>query len=551
MFGQNSEESNNIVQIYDRFGNVYSPKDISYNSITKIDGIHEFSGEGMNFVLELADDFPQAAIDVIEQVLRDISVLLVETPLSCDGNVNEDTPPELRIQLKAQYIPLGSGVQGASASSFYYNFSNENNSLPGVMYGNVWKVINSGVDPTEFPLLTSIIEKTNHGLLNVNFHESINWNYNLSDLSPNSSTNTDFYQVILHEMLHMLGIASFIDSDGSSLYGNNVVGQAGLYSPFDLFLQSNGLNLLALQDGCYEATFSTPSTNLIAGCNEIRFITNQLNLPIYAPTTGWKPGSSLSHFDNSCGNWHFVMNPAVQNNANNQPIRVPTVEEVKVLCALGYETTGEYGAISYSPDYQCGQNTAAAAGDKGIYDSGTENCEHRYIIAQCETLEIFFDDILANDVNISSFGTYDPCFEIVKGGGQITVNQNSISFQPGNLDLNIIRYIPNNEGNKTNMEFIYISVSPCLDFCSEGFIDACNLICNSQISTSNTNCNSTQPIITPHQLGGNCTVDAWNRGNGSPDYWVDQVQLFSVYKKVNIFYSKGTIFNCLLRQINL
>lgn len=525
MFGQTPESENTLVQIYDRFGNQYSPKDISYNPLTKIDGIYEFSGDGIHFVLEIVDDYPEEAIDVIEEVLYDLSVLLKVTPLSCDNDVNQDTPPELRIQLKALNIPLGSGVPAASASSFYYNFSNEGNTLPGIMYGNVWKVINSGVDPTSFPLITSIIDKTNHGNLNVNFHESINWNYDLNNTSPNSSTNTDFYQVILHEMLHMLGIASFIDSDGSSLYSSNVIaGEASLYSPFDLFLVDNNgnLNLVEVLDGCYAATFESSASILTTGCGGVSFVGNGLSLPIYAPSN-WGGGSSLSHFENACGGWHFVMNPAVQNNVNNAPIRVPTPEEVKVLCALGYETTGEYGNQTYNSDYQCGQNTSAAAGDEGIYNAENQTCDHRYKVPQCETLEIFYADILANDVNVSDFGTYDPCFEVVKGDGGIIENSNSITFQLGNLDLNVIRYIPHNNGEKTNMEFIYIEVSPCLDHCPEEFINGCDLVCNNAVYTEDNcqapNIEGNPDNISSHQLSNACNVEGWYVSNGSPDYW--------------------------------
>lgn len=498
-------ESNSVFKIYDRFGNEHDYEDIvqqkksienciGHNIIFEIDYVDEATNDFGFGNATYGDD----AKVVLCQVLKDLSHLIVVTQNPCDGS-----PPIMRLEVREEQTPPG---YFASASSYYYNFSDAARDVPDIVYGSVWKLINGGADPTIYPEIgISLGDDVNHALINVNFHESIGYSYDLSTFPPAAidlvnNNNIDFYQVILHEVMHILGFASWLDSDGTSKVGNDDTG-AGLYTRYDKYLMDlpTGTNAIFhnVLDGCYAYQYN--SVDLTNDCN-IYFngVENTVTAPVYAPDV-WDD-SSLSHFYNNCstGNY-YLMHPSMVGDAIGLPIRVPTPEEAQVLCELGYQLTGNYGdpdAINplyfhfsesgpfslYTCSCEPDCNYAALVDDqRPVSVSPDLPCTANvYTKTACDPITINFADLVDNDYNIT---TIDPnCLEVIIGNGSITVGANNFTFMDGSIGWNVIRYIDDGTAPTANTGWIYVDVTPCADLGCTPDPMSCNLICNPSVT---------------------------------------------------------------------
>lgn len=519
-------------KIYDRLGIEQSPTTVFKSG----GGGMPCNTNDLIFDLEYIDPdglVTPAAQNIICQVLQDISEAFVATADPCLSVPPLMVSPTLRIQITTfqESVAVG-GTNLGYGTSFYYNYSNVDETLPGIVHGSVWKVINGGADPLVFPGIVATGDVMNHGRLSFNFHPSINWNYNLASTSPIAiPANVDFYQVVLREVMHLLGIASWIDADGSSIVSENVTGTPGLYTRYDRYLMSNVLstNFINVPDACYAATFAVNATELGTTCANVRFSGNlnpTLNVPIYAPVL-WDAGRSLVHFDNTCTPLaNYLLHPFLIEGA--PPIRVPTTDELLILCELGYEMTGDFGNEEHNTAAECGSGFKTA----GVDDEGS-NCSDDYSVLQCEQLIIPFADLLPNDENAASFdATNTPCLEIVYGDGAIafTSGDPSFVFTPGNLGMNIVRYMPYSNGRQANTTFIYINVIPCLPDCPIDYIDpqaSCNIVCNPELFHPDCLISATMPLADQSiiNLGLNfCpNMPGWFNINHTPDYWLDAV----------------------------
>ena len=198
-----------------------------------------------------------------------------------------------------------------------------------------------------------------HGFIAVNFS---GYNYNTDISIPCPIGQQDLYTLILHEALHTLGISSFINESGVSIF--NVSGHADLYSRYDKFLRINSTPLITESTpGDWNYTGGVTSLALnCGGLTNINFNGPALTSdPVYSNPT-WIQGTNLSHFgchgtDFMCSASYgiamgsdYVMNPCNPGGPDFTK-RHPNANEVKALCDLGYKfklvtpTTIEYGAI--------------------------------------------------------------------------------------------------------------------------------------------------------------------------------------------------------------
>ena len=417
---------------------------------------------------------------------------------------------------------LASDPKLGAASAFYYNYGH----LGGPTYGSPWEYINSGTDPTLFPLINGT-GGAFHAYIVFNFHSTTNWHYDPSTTPP--SGNFDLYSVMLHEITHFLGFASLIYPDGSGSYQGAFGG--AYYSIYDSHLHV-GTDPLVTSNGYYNMDFDDSyAPNVTQGnCTNITFNGSWGggNLPIYASNDGtYQNGSTLSHLDGICYNNlagvgfpYFVMHPSLAPTNFN---RIPTPEEVTVMCDLGYQLTGFYGdgslpfhITTLDTDYQCGNRLAGV-------DDPCPNDPPITMSACDNPITINFSDLTANDENTAPGNiVIDPdCLEVMAGGNTataITIVESppgtpvGFTYAPEETGLNIISYIPEDaNGNQGNPTYVYIYVTPCPGLNCTFDIDDCNLICNPDIFS----------VPCPQANGGMACAnfEGWGEAAQSPDYW--------------------------------
>ena len=524
-------------KIFDQFGNNYKYGDIVQKKL----GMETCTGSGIVFELDYTNESPQGfghptfgqdAKDVICQVLRDISHLIEATPDPCTN-----LPPEVRLEIREVFPPTaGMPFFYGAAYSYFYNVSAGTPPTSDIVYNNVWRTINGGVHPYVFPTVGAISPGANvyDGKLEINFDPAIGYLYDLNTNPPPvmddaNHANIDFYHVVLHEVMHLLGLASLINANGQTVlsYGDDN------YSRYDKYLmETSGTNRLLWNDptdnDCYHYRFNAPplSTSILTTPCGIDFTGNQTSadLPIYSPSP--YNGSSLSHFDNGCGSDYYIMHPAPVGDATGRPIRVPHPDEAKVLCEIGYKLTGNYGDpadalfhhFQSNAQYQCDCCKAATVDDEGL------PCGAAYAKTACDDLVISFADLAANDYNVAA-GDIDPnCLEVILGNGSITgITSSNFTFEGGSIGTNVIRYQADNGTTTANTGFIYIEVTPCPQFGCIPDPTSCNLICNgSAFPPCLEGCPSlTSDVENALSSGSSCSnpFPGWANIYGTPGYY--------------------------------
>lgn len=533
VYGQTPDSSS--LQIFDRFGNIYEPEEVTrppeksfmtcggvnFNfNFTFEDGADfGFNEDSLITIADTTATLGEIRMAVLEQVFTDISALIEPAENPCSGDTIE-----LEIAV-LESIPItadGDTVFNALgvASAYYYNFS----PIGGLIYGSPWKYINGGTDPLSFPLFGTG-EDEYHGYVQFNFIDGlVDWHYDLTN-NP-GSTEIDFYSVVLHEVLHLLGFASLIDEDGTGITG------ASLYSKYDTYLRDSlGTGGWLIGGTCYDYDFDNAYLGNIvtSGCNQVIYDNGIDIFPVFTAFIDgvYAMGSALSHLHDGCngfGDPYFLMNPT---SGDGEVTRNLTPEEVTILCDIGYQTTGDFGdgtyGFHYSGDsvYICGSRLA------GVDDP----CDAPFEISGCDTVNAFFNNMMLNDESVSVID-----FDYIRG----MVNQqpvtNNMPILPQEEILPIVEgtdtvgfsfdssadtyyglifsYIPeDNEGNQTNTTFLHLTVNPCVDCFDPP--NACNLICNPELF------DATCPIDSTDERNEICgRFSGWAAANSTPDYWV-------------------------------
>jgi hypothetical protein len=164
-----------------------------------------------------------------------------------------------------------------------------------------------------------------------NFHSGMNFNYEVNN--PPQSDQYDFYTVALHEITHLLGFASYCNSQGESVASQHV------FTCYDDHLVDfEKKPLLALTGTGAATAVSTPAQGLLTN-NMLWFeLSPSRLLPVFSPASF--NGSSISHFDNSrSSHGEYVMHPSLSRGNRFSHLHE---EEVEVLGKLGYSMNLSY-----------------------------------------------------------------------------------------------------------------------------------------------------------------------------------------------------------------
>ena len=502
------------LQIFDDFGNTFSLEQVRQPHQRQqltcdigADGL--IVGENFDYQVDFDDPegegfnaYP-AAKEVVCKVLKDVSYLIEAKPDAC----NNGAKPIIRVHIRPSFYEYNSEAYALGAASvLYYNYSYHypNSSMrPGIADNSIWKYLNTGQDPTISPYLNG--SNYYHGEMLFNFDEQINWNFDYTNSSyTNSFGNPDFYQVVLHEVLHMFGIASLISSSGNSKY-NEIYNpsDAGIYSRFDTHLRTlSGNDLILNEDGCYYTKFNNAVSSLTTIC-QIEFHDPLVDIPIYSPAS-WKEGSSLSHFGDPDGcSGSYVMNAAIQDGA---AIRRPFDKEVKALCAIGYKISNTYGfGETHAVVSACGE-WQAGADDPG--------CGVPYQFSACDfPITISVESLLANDAGSVTFES--DCIDFISPAIGASYSSGTITITNAAYGLNILSYIPYSATDEPlNMTYVFFSIMPCPGECE--ISESCNLICNPDII-----CNDCDPcfVWATDVLGNPMPIMPLDECSNFPDWY--------------------------------
>ncbi|MES2398089.1 MAG: PKD domain-containing protein [Bacteroidota bacterium] len=492
---QNQPNNEAFATIFDRFGNSYTLDDISVKnnpppppSLASCTAGYfnlDFVGSGWSG----PNSTPMQ--DLLCQLFNDVSALI--QPSQCNG-----VSPIVNIKV---LVPSNMPPNALGAATPYFTICCPSDNT-GIIDGDVWKAINSGVnDPTLYD-----------GELHVNLSQ--NWNFNAT--STSFPTQYDAYSVYLHEVIHLLGFASLIGPNGQS----GAPGLAHHYSRFDSYLNSNNNGQLITWNNCYNATFNALALGDITNTNQCS------NIIFNAPVAGQQPvtanspyqqGTSLSHFNNNCpGATNYVMAPTL---GLGQFHRVPTLQEVNTLEDLGYQTTGVYGTSPTVPTtgLPAGGQVVAGVDDGFGIGCGSSNLQI------CATQTILVSP-LDNDIGVGGGTGTVTCLRNTGGFGSFTIAGTTFTFNPGGqAGIATFTYIPvSSTGRIGNITCIRIIVSACGATCSTLF--NCNQICNPEFTDPQNCFDPNDPSFDPSNSGcGYCPFcitngvsGNWFQSHGSP-----------------------------------
>lgn len=519
--------------VFDDKGNKYNLSDIivgqSRNEETgKItnttllctSGIFELyfeSGSGMEIVGNTIHDQRRA---IICQAFSDMSDF-INTPLKNIGNTNK-----VKIWVRSP-TSMGLPTQAAGAASSYYNIPFQNSIIPsqgyptrGIVDNEIWKTINSGSNSytnTIFPFSTTE-QNPNfyHGYVCFNFNSSTNWNLDLNkyNLSTGYITDSvDFYTVIIHELTHLLGFNSLIGSNGYSLlsYNSNFENFGWYYTRYDKLLKTaSNVSLLSNtypgSSNCqmYDYLFNSNVPNSVIypqcgsgttfqgnsglfNCTTSIVYSGSVNVPIYTPPC-YEPGSSLSHFEDSCYNGnsndqYFMMSDRASGTFAKRYLRP---EERLALCDIGYSLNTTFGNTTNHTYIDYNTTNCNGVGIGGIND-GLSN-SGGYLYQGLTGNSITISGILNNDYTNGQLTNlryehvqdlYDLNAIFSQTSGTNNQSFTLISYVPG---LHLLRYVPYDisTGKRGNITYIYVNV---LNNCTQN--DICSLVRNGNFESHN------------------------------------------------------------------
>lgn len=461
----------NPYEVFDRFGNIYSSDEIAIpaNKSSVNAGVFDLYFE--------TDLLTQAQKDVIQQVYTDLSYLIrpgATLPGGATGGV------AIQILDPSSNMP---DYALAGGTPFFWELGS------GITSGSVWKYINTGVDP----LLNLNLGVNYHGYMMVRSTPLDGNSWYVSSTEEDVNYNEyDFYSVILHEALHILGFYSTILDDGRSVLSSwSPSGEPGLYSMFDMHLfKYNGSGydkVINTGTDCYETFFN--SMELEGQCGNLRFVfdhSNEADNEIIYSDYDYYDGSSYSHFLCS-GDANYDNYLMTAESSLGITCRHPHLQEVRALNSIGYEISWTYGyqAPTLYNYTNPGDDSYVIAGANDFISTSIE---------LGESIDIPIADIIANDYSTEAI-TGITCLEIVIAGyddelsyNNLTASSGVLTFQSGTMFTGSVylKYFPINYNNQPgNISYIKIYVSPApLPECS---INNCNYICNGnfeQITTS-------------------------------------------------------------------
>ena len=448
-----------------------------------------------------------AARNVIAQIFADLEQLIIE-------NAPTGTFEPVKFELKSAYF--NSGVL-ASASSYY-----DYDGVPAgtIIKGDVWNAINTG----------SNIADEWDGIIRVNFYHS--WR---TAIDANASgSGYDMYSVLLHEIMHALGFASGIGSDG--LPKNNFS-----YLSYDQLIHTSTGNDLVDQSGNFDNSLLSTITTGCPTANSGTLRLGEDDRFVYSPTI-FSNGSSLSHIDdgNDCNFpiTDYIMTPSI---AINNPKRLHP-DEFGLLCELDYTLSSAYGHSNIVQFSNPATVTQASNASNVINYSGCtpvvvgvddfDDPTNILSVDNCDgtTLQILESDLLANDN--STLGLPIQVANLIALDGSVITStgfapNRTFTYTPTAFGDFQLRYQPmDNLNNLGNFTYVHINVTSCANF---GCINTntCNLICNPDV-IDNGNCGTDCFYASfSSQFNSGCSgntnfpVPGWSGLFSTPDWMPD------------------------------
>lgn len=268
-----------------------------------------YRSEGATFNLIYLDIVNNTGIGFDDPQLGDQRRAALEAAFEYYASVIEDQGTA-DIEIRESFSGNPASNPFAFAAAYYYGSKGFNESFTQVH-------LTTGTDPHgPYP----------DGYMQFNFHPNLKYNYNVNG-NPGQD-QYDFYTIVLHEALHLLGFTSYATENGQSAASEDV------YTSFDEFLSDYK------KDPIFELTGSGSST-AVSNPSDGVLTNNQVWFELYpnhhAPVFSPNPfnGSSLDHFDNArTEHGAYLMHPSL---TNGQAFKLLHQDEVRVLEQLGYQ----------------------------------------------------------------------------------------------------------------------------------------------------------------------------------------------------------------------
>ncbi|MBI4645642.1 MAG: hypothetical protein HY738_03350 [Bacteroidia bacterium] len=475
--------------VYDRFGdstlleNVRIIQHTVQAGLFNLHFVDEDQSSGIGFDPTALDGFGNARRNVIIQVFRDLSELI-------SGNYDSNTPyPNwvnnanhglIEIEVKKSNEGMPDGAIG-KASQLYLEAG------AGISYGNVWEYLNTGIDPY-FNLSDPWYMPGSfyHGYVQFKFTNNLPWNYNMT--AQTCVGEYDFYSVILHEAMHILGFASSIQNDnGDVIFPDR-------YYFYDTYLENTAPTdmLNNTDNGCYVYNFT--GIDISNACN-MQFNNNAGFTHIVHSPSVFAQGTSLSHIN--CVNIPTDPLPAgyVMNfRADLGYIqRSPHTDEVTILCSLGYDITGNYGDATFWPSnpnnyFYIGRRTYTACNNNnllvaGVNDFRYHNTFNTGLLFEIDlniqpSITIPYLTIRQNDHNADGVSCLQPFYP---SGGTLVQGTTDFTYTPppAYSGRAMLRYRPRHiNGQLGNITSIFINIiPPDLPLCTTTTQCTENIVC--------------------------------------------------------------------------
>ncbi len=542
--------------VFDQYGNAYQLKDIAINDTLRTYGhdtlvplvVSTYSSGYFKLYLDRNCGMENYATDTnhlarlltICQMLKDVSQFINSPCNSTDQTIN--------IWCRDIGLIPNLPVNRSGVITSFYNIPLVSN-LSGIVDNTVWKTLNSGVDAyknigapwnSDFQNGKSFF----HAVLAFDFNSTgtLNWNTSLTSAPASDPTVHDLYTESLHQMMHALGFASLISSNGNSLLGAT----HPYYSRYDMNLKtSSGTPLLSHTGSVsmYNYSFGVSTSVLAPGgtcytdstiCSTGIKYYGGLAYPqtVYTPNC-FEPGISISHFEDQClpsgstspmvNNQYFLMSNIT--NAGDMPgsmKRHPQPEEQQVLADIGYSVNGFFGDSSdINLNYvQYDSTFAATIPVTGIND-GIDNGAYTFTFDSTGTLTFNGSALLGNDSGVSG-GSFEG-LQMIYGSGMFSASSGTsgttIMLTGAGGGVNIFSYVPvSATGVRGN-----IAGGPLAKTSGICSTTPCNLVPNPGYESA-TGCGLTVPFA-PDTLSidpiapATAIIDCWSTYMGTPDLY--------------------------------
>lgn len=216
---------------------------------------------------------------------------------------------EVDVEIRESFFGSPSTNPFAYSASYYFGATGFNRSF-------TQQHIISGSDPyPNFP----------DGYVQFNFSDAMS--YHFSATSMPGAEQFDFHTIALHEIMHILGFTSYLDSDGNS------AAAPGVFTEFDELLRDFNKDELITSSGSGPTLEITgPAASLLTNDQVWFEVAPAEHAPVYSPF--YFTGSSCDHFDNSrSGQADYVMHPSL---VRGDAFKTLDHDEAYTLEKLGY-----------------------------------------------------------------------------------------------------------------------------------------------------------------------------------------------------------------------